>query len=668
MKQYLLYLFIFIFSFPIVGQDLDYYLDLAEKAKNPTEKLTAIDSVLRKSFRKNDSIFIAKSFEFIEIAKEIDSIDQAAKKAMNLQSILTFSENDPKLAIRVIDGVLAHKYKINDSFLRGGLYLKRGRANERLNPAEAIEDFNTAIENFSDKDSVYVADAYLFSGRIYSNMGKFVPAGENYEKAYTYFENLKDYEYMLYAKQGIVTMFSMNGFYEKAKEERDDLIDQIIKYDKKAELVLEHYNQAYDYKRQGMFQKQLEELLKAEGYLPFARDNKAYQMMVYSALSEYYSENNNLSEAQNYNEIIDILFEDLKGNTYAESNYYTAKSSYYLETGEFKEALSFARLKLENAYSLDFDEEIMFSHLLLSKIYRKMGDYRQGMQNQEQYTAIKDSLYNANTANSLAYYQTLYETEKKEKELAATNSNIALLEKDSSSFKKLAYTVSLAALLSFGLILLYRNQRNLKNNKLLQEKFSQKLLISQEEERKRISKDLHDGLGQSLLLIKNKIIQQGDPATKKMVDHAIEEVRTISRDLHPFQLQEMGITRAIEYTLNQIDENTTVFISSEIENIDNLFTPEQEVNIYRIVQESLNNIIKHAHAEASRISVKKLADEVIILVKDNGKGFDFTQKFQDSKSLGLKTLLERTKVLNGQMKVQSRLDTGTSIEFQFPLQ
>jgi signal transduction histidine kinase/tetratricopeptide (TPR) repeat protein len=663
----LFYIFFLSIPFTSIGQDLQYYLGLADKAKSPTSKLAALDSVLRKSFRKDDSIFIAKSLEFIEIAKEIDSIDQAAKKAMNLQSILTYSRNDPKLAIRVIDGVIVHKYKISNSFLKGGLYLKRGRANEQLNPAEALEDFSLAIKNFSVKDSVYVADAYLFSGRLYSNMGKFVPAGENYEKAYTYFENLKDYEYMLYAKQGIVTMFSMNGFYEKAKEERNDLIDQIIKYDKKAELVLEHYNQAYDYKRQGFKEKQLEELLKAEVYLPFAKDNRAYQMMVYSALSEYYSENGNLSEAQKHIDTIDVLINDVKGNTFAESNYYTAKSTYFLEKGRYKQALSYAQMKFENASAIDFDEEIMYSHLLLSKIYRKMGDYRLSMQNQEQYSSIKDSLYNTNTANSLAYYQTLYETEKKEKELAEINSNIVLLEKDSTSFKKLAYTVTLTTLLSFGLILLYRSQRTLKNNKRLQEKFSQELLISQEEERKRISKDLHDGLGQSLLLIKNKITKEGDPATKKMVDHAIEEVRTISRDLHPFQLQEMGITRAIENTLSQIDENTMVFISSDIENIDNLFTPEQEVNIYRIVQESLNNIIKHAHAGASRVSVKKLANEVIILVKDNGKGFDFSQRFQDVKSLGLKTLLERTKVLNGQMKVQSKIDMGTSIEFQIPL-
>ena len=152
-----------------------------------------------------------------------------------------------------------------------------------------------------------------------------------------------------------------------------------------------------------------------------------------------------------------------------------------------------------------------------------------------------------------------------------------------------------------------------------------------------------------------------------MVDHTIEEVRTISRDLHPFQLQELGITKAIENTINLIDENTTLFISAEIDNIDNIFSKEDEVNIYRIIQESLSNILKHAQAEAGKVSVKKFTNNILISIRDNGVGFDFTEKYQDVKSLGLKTLLERTKFLKGQMKVTSKKDTGTVLEFQFPL-
>nr|WP_262913404.1 ATP-binding protein [Aequorivita xiaoshiensis] len=152
-----------------------------------------------------------------------------------------------------------------------------------------------------------------------------------------------------------------------------------------------------------------------------------------------------------------------------------------------------------------------------------------------------------------------------------------------------------------------------------------------------------------------------------MVNHTIEEVRSISRDLHPFHLQELGVTKAIENTIRQIDENTSLFISSEIDNIDNLFTKEEEVNIYRIVQESLSNILKHANAEAGKVSIKILSNNILISIRDNGVGFDFSDKFQDLKSLGLKTLLERTKFLKGQMKVTSKKDFGTLLEFQLPL-
>ena len=157
------------------------------------------------------------------------------------------------------------------------------------------------------------------------------------------------------------------------------------------------------------------------------------------------------------------------------------------------------------------------------------------------------------------------------------------------------------------------------------------------------------------------------PLPNIMVDAAIDEVRSISRDLHPFQLQEMGITKAIEFTINQIDENTSLFISSDIDNIDNVFSKEGEINIYRIVQESLSNVLKHAKAEASKVSVKRFANSIIISIRDNGIGFDFAEEYQDVKSLGLKTLLERTKFLKGQMKVYSRKDSGTVLEFQFPL-
>ena len=84
-------------------------------------------------------------------------------------------------------------------------------------------------------------------------------------------------------------------------------------------------------------------------------------------------------------------------------------------------------------------------------------------------------------------------------------------------------------------------------------------------------------------------------------------------------------------------------------------------------QESMSNGVKHAKAEASKVSVKKFPQSITISIRDNGVGFDYSEKYGDPTSLGLKTLLERTKFLNGQMKVTSKRDNGTLLEFQFPL-
>ena len=131
-------------------------------------------------------------------------------------------------------------------------------------------------------------------------------------------------------------------------------------------------------------------------------------------------------------------------------------------------------------------------------------------------------------------------------------------------------------------------------------------------------------------------------------------------------MEELGLTRAIENVVGQLDESTDVFISYEIDDIQNLFSPVQEVNIFRIIQESLNNIVKHASAKGARVEIKKQQKRIQLIIKDNGKGFDFSERYNDFKSLGLKTLKERTVLLGGSMKVDSEKDKGTTLVFLIP--
>lgn len=648
-------------------QDISDYEEIVKTTENKSKKLVALDSLLRRTFRTDPDAFITYSLQYIDLAQSLDSIESAAKKAMNLQFPLTNYKNDPLQSITIINSVLARKYKIKDSLLLGGLYIKRGSANTKVDLKKAIGDYDLALINFSSSDSLNIADTYLFRGQAYSQLGKFVLASEDFSKAFNIYEAKKEYNYMVYAQQGIINMFSMNGFYEKAKLERDTLIQKMKILKLNSFLSNEYYNQALDYKKMGDLDLEYKSLLTAVDSFDESASSKSTFIGIHSKLIEYYCAKNQLIEAKKHLDILDSLEYDFSGNLSAEINYLGGKSEYLRTKGKYEEALTLLQKKLELAKNLGVEDEIMGTYSSLSEIYFDLGDFKKSILNSQASTALKDSIYNKSTANSLAYYQTLYETEKKEKELVEKTADINLLEKDNEGFKKAMLFAGVAAMLGFGLVLLYRNQRYLKTNKILQEKFSQELLISQEGERRRISKDLHDGVGQQLLVIKNKLMASGDEDTKQMVDHTIDEVRAISRDLHPFQLQELGITKAIEYTITQIDDNTNLFISAEIDNIDNIFTKEEEINIYRIIQESLSNILKHAQAEAGKVSVKKLSNNIMISIRDNGVGFDFGEKYQDVKSLGLKTLLERTKFLKGQMKVTSKKETGTVIEFQFPI-
>ncbi|MCZ4317902.1 sensor histidine kinase [Aequorivita viscosa] len=649
------------------AQDISHYEAIVNTTKNNTQKLTALDSILKRTFSTKPIAFISYSLQYIDLALAMDSIEYAAKKAMNLQYPLTNYANDPLQAITIINSVLARKYRIKDSLLLGGLYIKRGSANTKIDLNKAVADYNKALENFSSKNFLNIADTYLFRGQAYSHMGKFVLASEDFTRAHTMYEEKKAYNYMVYAQQGIISMFSMNGFYEKAKVERDALIKKMKNLGLNEFLSNEYYNQALDYKKMGKDKLEYQMLLLAEEKFDHSASNQSIYIGIISRIIEYYCDQNELINAKKYVGILENLDFDVSGNPVAELNYLSGKAKYLQTTGDLEKALALTQRKLNIAKKLKIEDEIMQTYSLLSEIYYDMGEYEKSVANLKTTTTLKDSIYNRSNTFALAYFQTLYETEKQEKELVKKSTNISLLKKDNENFKKVMLFGGISTLLCFGLILLTRNQRHLKSKKVLQEKFSQELLISQERERRRISKDLHDGIGQQLLVLKNKLNTSGNTDAKKMVNDAIEEVRAISRDLHPFQLQELGITKAIEYNINFIDENSDLFISAEIDNIDNIFSTEDEVNIYRIIQESLSNILKHSNAEAGKVSVKKIANTVLISVRDNGLGFNFAEKYQDDKSVGLKTLFERTRFLKGQVKVTSIKDTGTVLEFQFPL-
>jgi len=228
----------------------------------------------------------------------------------------------------------------------------------------------------------------------------------------------------------------------------------------------------------------------------------------------------------------------------------------------------------------------------------------------------------------------------------------------------------------------FRRLIRLEEKRAAQEAFTRQLLLSQEHERKRVASELHDGVGQDLLLIKNRvgllaantkhpseIIRQLSEISKDAT-RAIADVRAISHALRPGALEQVGLTKAIESMIEQIAETSTTKFSTEIENIDDLLAPDIEINLYRIVQEALNNVMKHAQASRVIVEMRREPAGLRVSILDNGRGFDPMRTDRDGEAepgLGLAGMGERAKVLGGRIGLQTAPGKGTRLTLTVPL-
>ncbi|WP_299117193.1 ATP-binding protein [uncultured Winogradskyella sp.] len=231
-------------------------------------------------------------------------------------------------------------------------------------------------------------------------------------------------------------------------------------------------------------------------------------------------------------------------------------------------------------------------------------------------------------------------------------------------FYKTWWFFLLVSLAAISILLWMLKQTNIKNR--LQEQFALDLIQSQEDERKRIARELHDSVSQQLTLIKRKAQNNAQSEISDLTNNTLEEVRHISRGLFPPLLKQLGFTESVEQLAIDIDENNELFVSTDIENIDDDLTDENALHLYRFVQECINNSLKHAEAKAISISIDKEKDVILVLIKDNGKGFDVNSA-KNKTSLGLKTLEERIKILNGELLIDSKLGKGTTTKAKIHL-
>ncbi|GEM_PF-3464253 len=209
------------------------------------------------------------------------------------------------------------------------------------------------------------------------------------------------------------------------------------------------------------------------------------------------------------------------------------------------------------------------------------------------------------------------------------------------------------------------------------ESYTQQLMASQEAERRKIAGELHDSLGQDLLLVKHRtelaLAAEGEASTGlraqlqgilELAARAIAEVRQISHDLRPYQLDQLGLTGALKTMIEKAANATGVAFEQKLEPVDDVIKGEAATNVYRATQECVNNILKHAEAKRVTVLLERDIRHVRLWIADDGRGFDARAV---TGGLGLKSLAERVRILGGTLNVDSAPGKGTRIEVLIPI-
>ena len=334
-------------------------------------------------------------------------------------------------------------------------------------------------------------------------------------------------------------------------------------------------------------------------------------------------------------------------------------------------------------------------HRELGQLYQRTGRYQQATQHFAQLTGIADTLYNQGVTQKVAELQTKYETEKKEaqnrllqkqEQLQAAQLRIQQQIIRRRNTQLLAGLV--VALLLSGLGYLLYNRRRLRREVefgqellLLQQQRATAVLAAEETERRRIGADLHDGVGQLLSVVKlnlSGLSEELGPRLNRdeqgrfadalaVVDESVREVRDISHDLLPNALIKQGLARAVREFLDKLQRPGRLRIHLETLGLDEVrLAPGVEHALYRVVQEAVQNIVKHAQASEINLHLIRHAAELTLLVEDNGVGFD-PAALGDDAGLGLRNMASRVAYLGGELEFDSRPGRGTTVTASVPL-
>lgn len=461
-------------------------------------------------------------------------------------------------------------------------------------------------------------------------------------------------------------------------------------------------NMSVIYTEQKQFEPAKKNLITALEYAS-KTDNQADMALVYTKLGFLYNEMNEPAKSLPYS------FKALSINQQLEDEFATIECYFeigraYSKLGNIQNAITNYKKGLEYARRTNTIARASELCELLAQAYAQTGDNTNAYKYLNEHLQYYKTIQNQNSAAVINELQQKFEVKEKEKKIEELK--IIKSSQELALYKKkvqLNYTLGIFGIIIFIFLLFYyrysEKQKRLRREKemlldmermktaaekrIIQENQQKELLKvvinAQEEERRKIAVDIHDGLGQMLSGIKlNLHLALSDKKVSRETKEILQNIQELSNDsiteskniasnLLPYNISGFGLVTAIKnlcYKSNQLKISNVNFYSSDVPR---KLPPELEINTYRITQELINNALKHSKAEEIFVQLFYRDNKLVLQVEDNGIGFDHAAAAAQKSSMGLKNISSRILLLSGHLEIDSVPDKGTTIVVEFPL-
>ncbi|MFL5739594.1 MAG: ATP-binding protein [Flavisolibacter sp.] len=407
-------------------------------------------------------------------------------------------------------------------------------------------------------------------------------------------------------------------------------------------------------------------------------DDTYAEAAIYGYMANTYADRNEYKEMKTVSERSLTLSRKLQSNQMLASSLYNiAYANYFNGNNDVAKANIYQALDIAIKDSLK--DELKNIYSVLSFIAARDGDFKSSLWAKKKNDSIQEGLFNQQIIKSTTELEKKYESEKKDKQIKLQQAQL-----QQRRFWNYVLISSVAALLIISL-LSYRNYK--QKQKLQQQHISElenakqltateAVLKGEAQERTRLAKDLHDGLGgmmsgikYSLLTMKRNQVMtaennQAFERSMDMLDSSINEMRRVAHNMMPEALVKFGLDTALKDFCNDINGTGYLQVIYQSMGIDSVALEQTTaISIYRIVQELINNTMKHASAKSAIVQLTKTNEMIAITVEDDGKGF--TQSvLQQTKGMGWNNIQSRIEYLKGSMDVQSGTEKGTSVHIE----